>query len=162
MKKRLPKSSSRLRVFSSCLRIFPASSGSVNMVNVVLQIFLVKIPLWTVGTQLVPDLRSWIIGTGLYMWGQVLLGIECLGAELTLNHLLFIMCFKMAVESSLCREGKLTTLGGAGELLVLVCFLVTSQQLIVPKCFTTLFAGKGGHIHVFSSDVTFDCISPTF
>ena len=134
----------------------------MRVVNVVLKIFLMIVRFRAVQALLVLDLSCWIAGTGLLMRCQVFLSIKGLRTVATLDHLLFVMCFKMAVESSLCREGKLTTLGGAGELLVLVCFLVTSQQLIVPKCFTTLFAGKGGHIHVFSSDVTFDGISPTF
>ena len=146
---------SHLQVFSTC-------SGSMRVVNVVLKIFLMIVCFRAVQALLVLDLSCWIAGTGLLMRCQVFLSIKGLRTVATLDHLLFIMCFKMAVESSLCREGKLTTLGGAGELLVFVCFLVTSQQLIVPKCFTTLFAGKGGHIHVFSSDVTFDGISPTF
>ena len=59
-KKRLPKSSSRLRVFSSRLQIFPAGSGSVNVVNVVLQVLLVMVSLRIVGALLILDLTSWV------------------------------------------------------------------------------------------------------
>ena len=96
-KKRLPKSSSRLRVFSSRLRIFPAGSGSVNVVNVVLQVLLVIVSLRTVGALLILDLTSWVIGTSFLMGCQVFLSIKGLGAVPAFHHFLFIMCFEVAV-----------------------------------------------------------------